>query len=564
MALSTLHHSVLPAWELAAKVATVIAEKNGHPVSAGDDATALSEWEAVNRGALSERDILDAYVDITGLKVADDAVVENAIRDPSVSHDFLQGNGCLPVVVPEATAIKSADGNMETLDRASLSDKSGLNQEIVTLAVYHPYYLGCLAHQWQAMFGVVPVFVLARRSLIENTLESLYSPGDDESEDLDLSNEKTLKDLAREAPIVRLVNTIFGRAVECGASDIHVEPAENRFNVRYRVDGVLNTDISPPAAQYPAVASRIKLLAGMNIAERRKPQDGRMDLPVGGNRIDIRASTVPSVHGESIVLRLLEKETSQFDLESIGIDEKTRGQFGKMARMPYGMILVVGPTGSGKTTTLYGVMKLLNVETVKIITIEDPVEYQIDGLTQIQVNPQIDVTFANGLRSIVRQDPDIILVGEIRDRETAEIAIHAALTGHLVFSTLHTNDAVGAVARLQEMGIEGFLISSALLGVMSQRLVRRVCSSCGGESGAGDTCPVCNGSGYRGRTGIFELLTIDDALRSGINEKQDSTELAAIAKRCGMRTLFEDGMLKVAAGETTRAEVARVCQLDSE
>ncbi|MDT8390539.1 MAG: ATPase, T2SS/T4P/T4SS family [Lentisphaeria bacterium] len=562
MALSTGNQAILPARELAANVAAAVAAAGGGVVSADSAPEPLSEWEAVNHGAISERDILMIYANMTGIGTADDDLVKDTIRVENVSRDFLHGNGCLPMALAEAVPA-NADG--DDLEKG-FSSATGLEMtgEPVTLAVYHPYHIGRLTHQWRAMFGVVPEFVLARRSLIEHTLDSLYSTGDEDAADLDLSSEKTLKDLAREAPIVRLVNTIFGRAVECGASDIHIEPSDRKFNVRYRVDGVLNTAMSPPASQYPAVASRIKLLAGMNIAERRKPQDGRMDLPVGGGRIDVRASTVPSVHGESIVLRLLEKETSQFDLESIGIDETTRAQFGTMARMPYGMILVVGPTGSGKTTTLYSVMQVLNSDSVKIITIEDPVEYQIDGLTQIQVNPKIDVTFANGLRSIVRQDPDIILVGEIRDRETAEIAIHAALTGHLVFSTLHTNDAVGAVARLQEMGIEGFLISSALLGVMSQRLVRRVCSSCGGDTALRHKCPLCNGAGYRGRTGIFELLVIDDALRRGINEKRDSGELAAIARQRGMRTLFEDGMAKVAAGETTRAEVARVCQLDSE
>lgn len=558
---SPLKSSFFPTGYLAAKVADAVREKTGSANAEGAPEP-LSEWEAVNQGTLTERDILRIYSAVTGLDIADDDVIENAVKIETISSDFLHGNGCLPV--GSAISIPASHEKQEGTPDELIEGPPGGSGESAIVAVYHPYHLGRLALQWQAMFGLIPAFVLTRRSLIEHTLESLYAASADDTVDLDLSSEKTLKDLAREAPIVRLVNTIFGRAVESGASDIHIEPAENKFNVRYRVDGVLRTAMSPPDTQYPAVASRIKLLAGMNIAERRKPQDGRMDLPVAGNKIDVRASTVPSVHGESIVLRLLEKETSQFDLKSIGIDRDTRTQFTKMAHMPYGMILVVGPTGSGKTTTLYGVMKLLNSESVKIITIEDPVEYQVDGLTQIQVNPQVDVTFANGLRSIVRQDPDIILVGEIRDRETAEIAIHAALTGHLVFSTLHTNDAVGAIARLQEMGIEGFLISSALLGVMSQRLVRRVCSGCGGHSDSIKKCAVCTGSGYRGRTGIFELLVIDDALRRGINEKRDSSDLAGIARQRGMRSLFEDGMLKVDAGETTRAEVIRVCQLDSE
>jgi len=337
------------------------------------------------------------------------------------------------------------------------------------------------------------------------------------------------------------------------------------------VDGVLQTIQTPPMSQYPAIASRLKLLAGMNIAERRLPQDGRIDLEIGRTQLDVRVSTVPSMHGESIVLRLLQKDVTVFDLETIGLGADSKREFERLIRLPHGMILVVGPTGSGKTTTLYCVMKLLNAETRKIITIEDPVEYQLSGLTQIQVRPQIGLSFANGLRSIVRQDPDVILVGEIRDRETAEIAIHAALTGHLVLSTLHTNDAAGAISRLLDMGIESFLISSALLGVASQRLVGRVCSECGGTGrlvdsadpdGPGRRCRNCFGSGVRGRIAIFELLLVNDEVRRAINERRDSTEIAAIARRHGMRPLREDGELKVASGITTAAEVARVCQLD--
>jgi general secretion pathway protein E len=506
---------------------------------------AQDPWELVNRGELSERDLLAAYADATGLDTVDEEAFENAVRFPGVTYEYLCRRGYVPLSWTDST---------------------------IKLATFRPYGLGTGAWQWHAMFGIRPEYVLAGRSLIENTLAVLYQrredgPGALTAGDAPDASERALRDLAEEAPIVRLVNDMFSRAVEMRASDIHVEPSEQNLAIRCRVDGVLRTALTAPLSQYPAVASRLKLLAGMNIAERRRPQDGRMDLPAGGRRIDVRASTVPSMDGESIVLRLLEKDTAQFDLETLGIPADILVQFRRLVQMPHGMLLVVGPTGSGKTTTLYGVMKQLNSETRKIVTIEDPVEYRITGLTQIQVRPQVGVTFAEGLRSIVRQDPDIILVGEIRDRETAEIAIHAALTGHLVFSTLHTNDAAGAVSRLLEMGVEAFLISSCLLGVMSQRLVRLNCGTCGGsgltEHGR-SRCRRCAGTGYRGRTGIFELLNVNERIRRGINGRIDSTELAAMARSLGMQTLYEAGMAKVAAGLTNKAEVARVCQLDRE
>jgi type II secretory ATPase GspE/PulE/Tfp pilus assembly ATPase PilB-like protein len=429
------------------------------------------------------------------------------------------------------------------------------------------------SYVWQAMFQRRATFVLVRRTVVERYLTATYDIGQDEDGMLagGDASEETLRDLAREAPIVRLVNDMFNRAVEMGASDIHVEPSEDELAIRFRVDGVLQTVQTPPVNQYPAIASRLKLLAGVNIAERRLPQDGRIDLSISQQAIDVRVSTVPSMHGESIVLRLLQKESAVFDLDKVGMPAHMRDEFTRLFNMPHGMLLVVGPTGSGKSTTLYCVMKLLNSDERKIITVEDPVEYQLQGLTQIQVRANIGLTFAAGLRSIVRQDPDVILVGEIRDLETAEIAIHAALTGHLVLSTLHTNDAAGAVSRLLEMGIESFLISSALLGVVSQRLVRRICPECGGEgrvadesAGEGQTrrCRNCLGSGYRGRVGIFEMLLVSDELRTAINERKDSNEIAAIARRHGMRSLREDGMDKVTKGMTTEAEVARVCQLD--
>ncbi len=508
----------------------------------------MAEWDLVTAGRLSEEKLLKAYAKVTGLKTVDEEELRDLDVFPEVTFDFLTHWNAIPL--------------------------SWTNQSAV-LAVAVPYGLGNLGFQWQSMFGQQVEFVLARRTLVERLLSAVYDQAlqveDELSWDANAS-EQTLRDMAREAPIVRLVNDMFNRAVEMGASDIHVEPTEDQVAIRYRIDGVLQTVQTPPVSLYPAIASRIKLLGDMNIAERRLPQDGRIDLKVGANEMDVRVSTVPTMHGESIVLRLLQKDLSHFDLDNLGLGGKMRPGFEHLITLPHGMILVVGPTGSGKTTTLYCVMRMLNSDTRKIITIEDPVEYQLAGLSQIQVRSQIGLTFANGLRSIVRQDPDVILVGEIRDRETAEIAIHAALTGHLVLSTLHTNDAAGAVSRLLEMGVESFLISSALLGVLSQRLVRKLCPECGGggmvavEDVSGEPvekrCRNCAGSGYRGRVGIFELLVLNDELRRAINERVDSTEIAAIARRHGMQSLREDGDRKVAAGVTTAAEIARVCQLD--
>ena len=517
----------------------------------GEAFAPLDEWNLVNQGRLTEPDLLKMYARVSGLAPADEEQHGHLERFPEVTYDYLAQANCIPL---------------------------GWDDTVVTLAVATPYNLGQVALHWQNMFKRRATFLLARRSWIERLLNSIYESslqGEPISGLAGLdgdTSEEALRDLAREAPIVRLVNDVFSRAVEQGASDIHVEPSEDQLAIRYRIDGVLQTIQVLPKAHYAAISSRLKLLAGMNIAERRLPQDGRIDLPIGRTQLDVRVSTVPAMHGESIVLRLLQKDVSLFDLNNLGIDPQTREEFGAIIRMPHGMILVVGPTGSGKTTTLYCVMKLLNSENTKIITLEDPVEYQMPGLTQIHVRPQIGLTFANGLRSIVRQDPDIILVGEIRDRETAEIAIHAALTGHLVLSTLHTNDAPGAISRLLDMGVEGFLISSSLLGVLSQRRVRRLCPQCqgtgrvteAGRAGEGDPrrCRNCGGTGFRGRVGIYELMTINDELRHAINERKDTTELAAIARRHGMRSLREDGENKVQAGITTQTEVARVCQLD--
>jgi len=388
-----------------------------------------------------------------------------------------------------------------------------------------------------------------------------------------------LRDLASEAPVIRLVNLLINRAVEQRSSDIHIEPFENELKVRYRIDGVLHDVETPARRLQAAIVSRIKIMAKLNIAERRLPQDGRIKLRLMGKEVDLRVSTLPTLYGESVVLRILDRSSIVVNLDSLGFPEDTRGQFNHLITKPYGMVLVTGPTGSGKTTTLYGALDKINSPDKKIITIEDPVEYQLFGVNQIHVKPQIGLTFANGLRSIVRQDPDVIMVGEIRDYETAEIAIQAALTGHLVFSTLHTNDASGAVSRLLEMGVEDYLLASSLLGVLAQRLVRRVCMKCrrptemvvdamgNGENGGasvqayeGAGCDDCSHTGYRGRSGIFELLPVNDTIRQLILKRSSADAIKETAVGLGMRTLREDGWAKVRNGTTTVAEVVRVTQ----
>ncbi len=389
-----------------------------------------------------------------------------------------------------------------------------------------------------------------------------------------------LKDLASEAPIIRLVNLVLTRAVESRASDVHIEPFEDELKVRYRIDGVLHETESTPKKLQAAIISRIKIMAKLNIAERRLPQDGRIKLKVGETEVDLRVSTIPVLHGESVVMRILHKEGIKIDLDLLGFAGDTLAGFDQLITKPNGIILVTGPTGSGKTTTLYGALDKINSPDVKIITVEDPVEYQLKGVNQIQVKPQIGLHFANTLRSIVRQDPDIIMIGEVRDLETAEIAIQSALTGHLVFSTLHTNDAPSAITRLLDMGVENFLLSSTVRGILAQRLVRVICPSCkeidtslaSKEELAkfgipadtplytGKGCEQCASTGYYGRIGIFELLMIDDEIRRLILKNSDANQLRTMARQRGMKTLLEDGAEKIQAGMTTLSEVLRVTQ----
>jgi general secretion pathway protein E len=390
-----------------------------------------------------------------------------------------------------------------------------------------------------------------------------------------------ITDMANEAPIIRLVNTAIKQAVLDRASDIHVEPYEKELVIRFRIDGILYNMYTPPKKYQGAIISRIKIMANLNIAENRLPQDGRIQLKIAGKDIDIRVSTFPTYYGERIVLRILNKSDMSFDLNAIGFDESTLNEFNKLIQKTYGIVLVTGPTGSGKSTTLYSVLSGLKGEDVNILTVEDPIEYQIPGIGQMQVKPSIDLTFANGLRSILRQDPDIVMVGEIRDLETAEIAVQAALTGHRVFSTLHTNDAASGITRLIDMGIEPFLITSSVNAYLAQRLVRKICPSCkepykpspkmlselgikpshlkGGKLFRGKGCGECMNTGYSGRIGIFELLVLTAGVRKLIMSHSEAPFIKEYAvKEEGMNTLLKDGLEKAVQGITTVEEVLRV------
>ena len=380
-----------------------------------------------------------------------------------------------------------------------------------------------------------------------------------------------------DAPIIRLINAILTEAVRKNASDVHVEPFEKRLVIRLRVDGIMHEVLEPPRAIAPLLISRIKVMARLDIAEKRLPQDGRISLRVAGRAVDVRVSTLPSGHGERVVLRLLDKQAGRLDLEQLGMDEGTRDEIYRLIKLPHGILLVTGPTGSGKTTTLYAGLARLNDASRTILTVEDPIEYYIDGIGQSQVNTKVDLTFARGLRAILRQDPDVVMVGEIRDLETAEIAVQASLTGHMVLSTLHTNTAVGAVTRLRDMGVEPFLLSSSIVGVLAQRLVRTLCSKCklphtltdsekdvlGIENGTTYTiyqpigCDHCSGSGYLGRGGIYELISIDETLRNMIHDGASEQEMESHARHYSP-SIRTDGKRRVLAGQTSIEEMLRV------
>jgi len=465
-----------------------------------------------------------------------------------------------------------------------------LKNDTLTLAVFDPFDLHTIENL-KISLGKNIKILLSTEEVIVEAIETYYGAGEsmmdrmiedikDDKNNLTEDDQDTehIRDMASEAPVIKLVNHIISKATEMGSSDIHLEPFAEDLILRYRIDGILHSFEAPPKRLNSALCTRIKIMAKLDISERRLPQDGRIKLKLQGKDIDMRVSTLPTLYGESIVIRILDRGNLNVNLEKMGFPKEQLEEFQKLIQKPYGKLLVTGPTGSGKTTTLYGALQNINTSDKKIITIEDPVEYQMRGINQIHVKPQIGLDFANGLRSIVRQDPDVIMVGEVRDAQTADVAIQAALTGHLVFSTVHTNDAAGAITRLLDMGVENYLISSALIGVLAQRLVRVICRKCiepvkvssilisemrTHEQGSintfhGKGCKECSDTGFRGRVGIYELLVVDDSIRQHILNKSTSQEIREMARKKGMTTLREDGWKKVAEGITTVEEVLRV------
>jgi general secretion pathway protein E len=524
----------------------------------------------VKLGLVSESDVAAALATQLAipLQLAPD-YPEAPIRLEAIAQDFLLSNAVVPV----------ADTAQEACFAATMPQDPFLAKALA-MALDKPVRI---------VLGLETDINKALQLYLQEQEEGADALGDDQfggqSDDEFIEH---LKDLASEAPVIRLVNQLVHRAVDMGASDIHIEPFEDGLHLRYRVDGVLQDYDDPPAGNLAAaIASRIKLLSQMNIAERRLPQDGRIMLRVKGHELDLRVSTIPTVHGESIVMRVLDRESIQLALSTMGFSEDTLQRYQALLARPHGVLLVTGPTGSGKTTTLYASLASLDSESLKIITVEDPVEYQLQGVNQIQVQTQIELSFARALRAILRQDPDIIMIGEMRDTETAQIGVQSALTGHLVLSTLHTNTAASAITRLEDMGIERYLITSAVNGVLAQRLVRTLCRQCKVPHQVGrdyieqtglrrwvkedslqlyqaEGCAACNHTGYSGRTGIHELFVLDEEMHRVIMSGADATLLYAAAKRQGMVTLYEDGLRKVIEGVSSMEELLRVTQDQSE
>ncbi|MEN2996205.1 MAG: ATPase, T2SS/T4P/T4SS family [Acetomicrobium sp.] len=484
---------------------------------------------------------------------------------------------------PMQEAIETIPESMaRRLEVVPLSIDANANK--LTIAISDPFNILAL-DEIRMITGIDLDIMIATLSDIKRAIESFYSVKssidralievvEEESTEFDLSREEAIS--IDDAPVVKLVNTILGQAVESGASDVHVEPFENETRVRYRIDGVLFDMLTFPKHLHPPVSSRIKIMSGMDIAEKRHPQDGRILLRAEGRRIDIRVSSLPAIYGEKLVMRLLDQATAMVGLEKLGLDPDEKVALDKIIEVPYGIILVTGPTGSGKSTTLYSILQTLNSYDVNITTVEDPVEYTIAGVNQVQINEKAGLTFDTVLRSILRQDPDIILVGEMRDTETAQLAVRAALTGHLVLSTLHTNDAPSSIIRMVDMGIPPFLVSSSVVAVIAQRLVRKLCPSCKvpyelpqdvAESLGLDGfttvykplgCDECRGTGYRGRTAIFEIMPMAEEIRRAVMTGATSDDLRAMAIRQGMRTLRVSGAKKVKDGITSADEVLSV------
>ena len=518
----------------------------------------------VQLGFIAERDLAEALAEHLGLPLVEASEYRGIPISAEISADFLQRARIIPL---------SEDEQQVVVAMADPLDKFAA--EAVRLA---------LGKHVVIRVGIGTEIEAARRRAYADGTSSMgqivESIGDDDGQDQ--GDIEQLRDLASEAPIIRVVNLIIAEALEARASDIHLEPFESQLHVRYRIDGMLKPVAAPPAHSGAAVVSRIKVMANLNIAERRLPQDGRIKLRIEGREIDMRVSTVPTMHGESVVMRILDKSRLPLDFPSLGFTPEMLPAFETLLKRPHGIVLVTGPTGSGKTTTLYAALSQQNTPEKKVLTVEDPVEYQLEGVNQIQVKPQIGLGFANALRSILRQDPDVIMVGEMRDLETAKIAVQAALTGHQVFSTLHTNDSVSSVTRLLDMGMEDFLLTSTVSGVLAQRLVRTLCHNCRekfrpsrelldkvGFSCELDGqvelyravgCEACDDSGYRGRTCILELLVMSDPVRQAILDRADANVLRDTTVANGMSTMYQDGLAKALPGVTTVEEVARVTQ----
>jgi len=536
------------------KRAEAFREQNG-----GDLITLL-----VRLGLVSERDVAEAESDLLELPLISTADLPDDAPDiGDLSLRYLKQNLLLPVSVSETemTVVMANPRDEFALKALAMASGKAITPQVGIASE--------IENGIEKLYGV-------GRSAMGQIVDTL-GEGDDELEDVE-----HLRDLASEAPVIRLVNLILQRAVEARASDIHIEPFENRLKVRYRVDGVLQEVEAPPASSTAAVISRVKIMARLNIAERRLPQDGRIMHRVQGKELDLRVSTVPTSHGESVVMRILDRESIVLDFDSLGFDEGLKQEFVKNLEMPHGIILVTGPTGSGKTTTLYTALSQINTPERKIITVEDPVEYQLEGINQIQAQSSIGLDFAHALRAIVRQDPDVIMIGEMRDLETARIAIQSALTGHLVLSTIHTNDAAGGITRMLDMGVEDYLLTSTVNAILAQRLVRtlgadsreavQLLPEVAVEMGFADFLdrdtytvyrPVLtedNPSGYFGRTSILELLPMSDSIRRLVMQQATSGEIHEQAVKEGMRTMYQDGLVKCLKGITTVEEVLRVTQ----
>jgi general secretion pathway protein E len=498
---------------------------------------------------------------------------ENTIREDDIELSLLaevplayaKGNRLLPLRQQNGTLVAAVAGESGLLALRDLATHMGLEPEAVDMEE------GALVDLINRSYG--------RMGTAEDVMDRI-SGEDFSSVATEFEKPRDILELTEDAPIIRLLNALLQQAVKERASDIHVEPYEKELEVRIRVDGALRKILSPPKLIQDALVSRVKIMAKLDIAEKRLPQDGRIRLLIAGRDIDIRVSIIPTTYGERAVLRLLDRKQGLIGMRDLGLADRDREALEALLVKPNGLLLVTGPTGSGKTTTLYAALNRIHTEDKNIITVEDPVEYQLQGIGQIHVNPRVGLTFASGLRSILRQDPDVIMVGEIRDRETAEIAVQASLTGHLVLSTLHTNDAPSAVARLLEMGVEPYLAASSLMGVLAQRLVRTICPHCREEYGPektetsyfekplpeklfrGSGCDKCNHTGYLGRIAVFELLVADDEFRQLVSDRAPAHQLKAYLQEKGMKSLRSDGFSKAREGVTSLEEVLRVSQME--